>query len=95
MFDLELRAAAGLDAYTGTGWTGRVRTRKSTSGGCLVLGRHLVKAWSSTLASIALSSGTTEYYGVVLGMQALYNDYGLKLPIRAWSDSSAALGIGG
>ena len=66
-----------------------------------MVGRHLIKAWSSTQAWIALSSGETEYYGVVpgvgiaLGIQALYNDFGLKLPIRAWTDSSALLVIGG
>ena len=27
--------------------------------------------------------------------KALYNDIGLSLPIRIWTDSSAALGIGG
>ena len=28
-------------------------------------------------------------------MQALYGDIGLSLPIRVWTDSSAAIGIGG
>lgn len=66
-----------------------------------MLGAHLIKAWSATQASIALSSGEAEYYGVVrgagiaLGMQALYKDIGLNLPIRVWTDSSAAIGIGG
>ena len=45
-----------------------------------MVGKHLIKAWSATQASIALSSGEAEYYGVVrgagiaLGMQALYKD---------------------
>ena len=66
-----------------------------------MVGKHLIKAWSATQASIALSSGEAEYYGVVrgagiaLGMQALYKDIGLGLPIRVWTDSSAAIGIGG
>ena len=60
-----------------------------------------MKAWSATQASIALSVGEAEYYGVVrgagiaLGIKALYGDIGLELPIRVWTDSSAALGIGG
>ena len=33
--------------------------------------------------------------GIALGMQALYRDIGLGLPIRVWTDSSAAIGIGG
>ena len=66
-----------------------------------MVGQHLIKAWSATQASIALSSGEAEYYGVVrgtgiaLGIKALYNDIGLTLPIRVWTDSTAALGIGG
>ena len=66
-----------------------------------MVGAHMIKAWSATQASIALSSGEAEYYGVVrgagigLGVQALYRDLGLELPIRVWTDSSAAIGIGG
>ena len=58
----------------------------------------MTKCWSSTQASLALSSGEAEYYGVVraagigLGQQALFRDAGLELPIRIWTDSSAAMG---
>ena len=68
VFDFEFQAAAGLEAYADIGWAGCVCTRKSTSGGCLMVGRHLMKAWSSTRASIALSSGDAEYYGVFRGV---------------------------
>jgi hypothetical protein len=101
VFDYEFQTAEGIDCYTDTDWAGCARTRKSTSGGCVMVGRHLIKAWSATQASIALSSGEAEYYGVVrgtgiaLGTKALYNDIGLSLPIRIWTDSTAALGIGG
>ena len=33
-----------------------------------MVGRHLIKAWSATQASLALSSGEAEYYGVVRGV---------------------------
>ena len=33
-----------LNAYSDTDWAGCVRTRKSTSGGCLMLGSHLRKS---------------------------------------------------
>ena len=62
--------------------------------------QHLIKAWLATQASIALSSEEADYYGVVrgtgiaLGIRALYSDIGLSLPIRVWTDSTAALGIG-
>ena len=66
-----------------------------------MLGQHLIKAWSAARASIVLSSGEAEFYGVVrgagiaLGIRTLYSDIGLSLPIRVWTDSTAALGIGG
>ena len=46
-----------------------------------------------------MSSGEAEYYGVVraagigLGQQALFRDAGVILPVRVWTDSSAAIGI--
>ena len=66
-----------------------------------MVGQRLIKAWSATQASIALSSGEAEYCGVVrgagivLGMQDLYTFIGLTLPIHVWTGSSAAIGIGG
>ncbi len=88
-----------IDVYTDTDWAGCPRTRKSTNGGCVLLGRHAVKSWSSTQASIALSSGEAEFTGVVrgagigLGCQSLLRDLGQELPVRVWTDSSAAIGI--
>ena len=64
-----------------------------------MLGRHTIKPWSSTMQSVALSSGEAEFYGVVrgagqgLGHQSLISDLGLPLPLRMWTDSSAAIGI--
>ena len=64
-----------------------------------MVGSHLIKAWSSTQASVALSSGEAEYYGLVrgvgagFGIQSLYRDIGLDMRLRAWTDSSAAMGI--
>ena len=64
-----------------------------------MLGKHTVKHWASTQASVALSSGESEFYGVVrgagqgLGYQALLKDLGVELPLRVWTDSSASIGI--
>ena len=64
-----------------------------------MLGLHLAKSWSSTQPNPALSSGEAEYYGVVkaagvgLGYQALILDLGIELPLRLWTDSSAAIGV--
>ena len=64
-----------------------------------MVGRHCLRTWSSTQPSVTLSSGEAEYYGLVkaagagLGHQSLMEDLEIQLPVRAWTDSSAALGI--
>ena len=66
-----------------------------------MLGAHLLKRWSSTQISISLSSGEAEYYGVVKaagivhGQQSLLADLGMKVAVRVWTDSSAAVWICG
>ena len=59
---------------------------------------QITKFWSSTHASLALSSGEAEYYGAVraagigVGQQALFRDAGLEISIRIWTDRSAVVG---
>ena len=50
-----LQVADCIECYSDTDWSGCVRTRKSTSGGCLVLGKHVLKTWSSTRPTVSLS----------------------------------------
>ena len=57
------QSTSHYDVYTDTDWAGCLRTRKSTSGGCVMLGSHMVKSWSSTQPNIALSSGEAELVG--------------------------------
>ena len=57
----EVRA---INVYVGIDWAGCERTRKSTSGGVVMLGRHCIKHWSSTQPSVSLSSGEAEFYGL-------------------------------
>ncbi len=88
-----------LSVWTDTDYAGCLRTRKSTSGGLVRLGKHLVKSWSNTQSVIALSSGEAEYYGMVkggsvgLGVKAMLADPGLKRGIKLKTDASAAKGI--
>ena len=91
----------GIGAWADTDFAGCERTRKSTSGGIVVHGAHVIKTWSVNQAVIALSSGEAEYYGLVkaasvaIGMKSLGEDLGMvltgKITIR--SDASAAIGI--
>ena len=66
-----------------------------------MLGKHLIKSWSSTRASVSLSSGEAEFYGVAkaagtcLSCQSLTKDLGYKLPVRVWTDSTATMCIWG
>ena len=64
-------------ACTDSDWAGCRRTRRSTSGGCIHRGQHMLKFWSKTQAVVALSSADVEL-GVavkavqeVLGMMSL------------------------
>ena len=82
-----------------TDWAGCVRTRQSTSDGCIMIGSHVTKFWSSTQASLALSSGEAELTAVVkcscecIGMVQLAEDWGLSVEADVLVDSTAALGV--
>ena len=85
-----------LKVYADSDWAGCSRTRKSTSGGCIMLGGHLLKAWSSTQGGVALSSAEAEYYAMVdaatrsYGIKNLAAEMGLNLKVVLHTDSSGA-----
>jgi hypothetical protein len=88
-----------LRAYTDSDFAGCVATRRSTSGGAVMLGTHLLKHWASTQKKITLSSGEAELGAVVrgfseaLGLQSVARDLGVELRPEVHADSSAAIGI--
>ena len=55
----------GITCYTDANWAGCSTTRKSTSAGAIQYGSHLIKTWSKTQATVALSSGEAELHGIV------------------------------
>ena len=85
--------------WSDTDFAGCKRTRKSTSGGVVMFGRHCVKTYSQTQETIALSSGESEFYGIVkaasvgLGMKNLLKDLGVSVKVKVLTDSSAAKSI--
>merc|ERR1711940_245427 len=85
-----------LEVWVDTVYAGCKRTRKSTSGGAVLLGGHLIKSWSITQAVIALSSGEAEYYGIVkgastgLGISSILRDLGHQTRVVIHTDASAA-----
>ena len=80
-------------------FAGCKRTRKSTSGGVVMIGEHCLKTYSSTQPLIALSVGEAEYYGIIkagcvgLGMQSLFRDLGVEVEVQINTDSSTGKSI--
>ena len=64
-----------------------------------MLGQHLIKVWSTTQTTIALSSGEAELTGIVrgasqaLGLQSVAADLGMKFQLAIHTDSTAAIGM--
>ena len=62
-------------------------------------GSHLIKHWSSTQTTVALSSAEAELTGICrgatqgLGLQSLSADLGMIFDLRVHTDSIAAIGI--
>ena len=85
--------------YSGADWAGCRDTRKSMTGGCVIVGTHTIKAWSRTQSLIALSSGESEPYASLkaaaetLRILSMAKDFAWKLRAEVWGDASAALGI--
>ena len=85
--------------WTDSDHAGCGETRKSTSGGVVMLGGHLMKAWSKQQAVVARSSGEAEYYALVkggsegLGIKGIMKDMGYEVGIEMRTDASAAIGI--
>ena len=88
-----------IHVWTDTDYAGCRDTRKSTSGGLIMIGNHMIRSWSSTQRVIALSSGEAEYYGMVrggaegLGTRSILEDMGINMKIKLSEDSTAAKGI--
>ena len=88
-----------LDIFTDSDWAGCKTTCRSTSGGVALWGSHCIKTWSSTQATIALSSAEAELYALTkgaaqgLGMMTLMEDFGIPTAVTVHTDASAAIGI--
>ena len=54
-----------LTTFTDSDWAGCPYSRRSTSGGIVMLGRRLLKCWSRTQATVALPSAGAELYAAI------------------------------
>ena len=92
-------ATKAITTFAGTGVAGRTVTRRSTSGGCLLLGKRMLKIWPSTQRKILLSSGEAELQGLAkatthaLGFRNMANNLGLSFGVELFSDAVAAIGV--
>ena len=80
-------------------WAGCQESRKSTSGGCILLGNHLVSHWSKLQGTIALSSGEAELNSAVkgvseaIGLKELCHAGGYDLKVQLGTDASVCKSI--
>ena len=64
-----------------------------------MIGDHLIKSWSATQSTVALSSGEAELSGLVkgiaqaIGLQSVAGDLGDQRTIHVLSDATAAIGM--
>ena len=92
-------AAPTLSAYVDTDFAGCLKTRRSTSGGAIMRGGHLLQHWSQTQTTVALSSGEAELSGICkgaskgIGLRSLCTDLGLSFSLTALTDATAAIGM--
>ncbi len=88
-----------VTTFTDSDWAGDRKSRRSTSGGVMMLGKHVIKSWSSTQQVIALSSGEAELYAILKGasqtkgLMSMLLDYSYELTGTVKTDASAAIGM--
>ena len=88
-----------LSGYADSDWAGEKPSMKSTSGGVLMWGSSMLKSWSMTQTTIALSSAEAELYAMskcaqqCLSISSLAADFDVLLRPVIYSDASAAIGI--
>ena len=91
--------APEMKVYVDTDFAGCMKTRRSTSGGVAMRGTHIIKAWSTTQTTVALSSGEAELSGIVkgatqaIGLRSPAHDLGMTHDLHLFTDATAAIGI--
>ena len=90
---------ASLTVYTDADWGGCVQTRRSTSGGLILHGDHLLTFWARTQQCLALSSCESEVNALVkggvegLGIKHMAEQCGNSMQLELRTDAAAAQGL--
>ena len=88
-----------IEAGSDSDWAGCEETKKSAPGGFVMRGKHLLRAWSKTQPTVALSTGEAELIACVratsesLGIQSTAKDFGREERIELKIDASAAIAM--
>ena len=88
-----------VHGFSDSDWAGCSQSRKSTSGGCVSVGLHVIKSWSKMQSVVALSSAEAELYASVrtasetIGIKNLAADLGMVTEISLHIDAKATLGM--
>ena len=96
LFEFE-RGAFRLIGYSDSDWAGCQLTRKSTSGGVIMLGSSVLKSWSSVQTTVATSSGKAELYAMIRAasqfkhIMSIGADFDMGVSGLVRTDSTAAL----
>ena len=87
------REALKIQAFADSDWAGCRESRRSTSGGVLLLGKHPLRTWSATQPVMATSSCEAELYSLTeamsrgLGLQSMLREIALSVFLVACTDS--------
>ena len=85
-----------LTVYSDSDWAGCAKIRKSSSGGMVLRGGHVLAHWASTQATVALSSAEAELSALVkaisesLGIMNVIKAMRKPMQYHIMTDSSAA-----
>ena len=90
-----------IRVFVDADFAGCAKTRRSTCGGAIMWGESMMKSWSKTLSTLALSSGESELAAMAkgaaegLGIKSVLHDFGISVNVEIHSDATAAIGIAG
>ena len=92
----EEQQAVKVYVLSDSDWAGCLRTRRSTSGGLMMVGWHPLRTWSSTQKVVATSSAEAELCSAAeggsrgLGLQSVLREMGVDASLELSTDSSSA-----